>query len=212
MGALGVILSAVDGLVVATDTFPGATGPANDWIRQVERNSACFVYSAEADRMLQAFRNAVVPLPTTHANLVGSLAAYIRANPPAAPHVIGFAIGSIEPNGLGPNSVEEIVWTGQDVAQKVFPGDLMIRQHSIARYLNHRIGSGNLSLTIGREQAVFLIAETRLALPEICPHVAIATVDRNNGFQWQTEEEIARLLGLARQKSRRLALGCVGLF
>lgn len=92
MAALGIILSAVDGLVIATDTFPGASGGANDSIRQLDPNTGCFVYSANADRVLQAYLGGGGPLPARPEDFTQALevalqsfARYLRRRPLPCP-------------------------------------------------------------------------------------------------------------------------------
>ncbi|MFQ5894560.1 MAG: hypothetical protein ACE5JJ_01900, partial [Nitrospinota bacterium] len=153
------------------------------------------------------------PLPTKAGDFAQSLAAYVKANPPGGGPNVGMAVAGIDPAGVDDDAVREIMWTEKEVKVEAFPGNLFIGSYSsIARYLMDRIWNRNLSLELSRELAVFLISETHLALPEVRPHIAMATVDRERGFQWEAEDVIRRFLELARQKSHRLALGCIGLF
>jgi len=208
MGNLGVILSAMDGLVIATDTSPGSSAANNESIRQLGHNFACFVYSPEADQVLQAYMVNTQPLPPTHRDFVRTLSEYMRTTQVTAR--VAFAVAGIEPSG--DNSIQEIVWTGQELTGRSFPGNLIIGVHSIARYISNRIHRGNPSLESSQEQAVFMITETRLALPDIRAHIAMASIDRRNGFQWKAEEKILLMIERARQRSQRLEVGCIGLF
>lgn len=214
MAAVGIILSGSDGMVLAADTFPGNPGESNDSVRKLGHSAACCVYSLKADQLLQAYLGATQSLPASAADFSQSLAGYIQQQAGSLVGVLGmgFSIAGIDPNGLGPNFVEEIGWNGQTLVRRVFPGNLLLHQHSIPRYLLERLSVGNLSLTTARQFAAFLYSETRLALPEVRPHLAMATIDRARGFRWETEDLILTLLEQARQKSHKLSLGCLGLF
>ena len=210
MGAVGVILVATDGLIVGTDTPVSRGGDGNQSIFRLSNQTACFVYSDEASHTLASYIAAVNPLPVTPSEFVQSIGTFLRAHPAENSMGAGLAVAGVEsPERI---VVHEILWKGTEVKERAFPGNLMIGQHSIPRYLADRIYSRNLSLDSALEQVSFIITETRLALPNLQPHVAMATIGQTQGFGWVEEPLIAALLERARKRSQQLTLGCVGLF
>jgi hypothetical protein len=210
MAVVGAILSARDGILVAADAPNEASGANNDTIQQINPRTACYLYGPESRPVLDAYLAAANPVPVGPLDTVQSLSQYLAAHPPT--QRVGFAIAGLQPNEVNAKSVQELVWTGQTVNLVQFPGNLMLGAHSVARYLNDRMYGFNSSLELAKQQAAFLLGETRVTLQTVRPHIVMATIDRANGFLWVSDDAVSQLIDRAYERSCRLQLRCVDLF
>ena len=215
MAVVGVVISSVDGMVVAADTPPGASGAANDTILSLNARTVCYVWNQASAAVLQAFIAATNPMPASPLQVVQAMSGYLTATPPAQPPV-GFDFAGVEPGPAGGNTVIELSHPGAaagGLKQMVFPGDLYLGSHSIGRYLNARMfGAMKIPMELAQRHAAFVIGETRLALPTVRPHVAMARIDRVAGLSWATDADIAELTNEAFERSRKLWLKGIDLF
>jgi hypothetical protein len=102
--------------------------------------------------------------------------------------------------------------TRSEIQPPVAAKHLFYGHSELPEYLLRQISPNNLGPREMRVLAYLALSETQKIDDSLFPEILMATVSRENGFEWINEEELHRLSGLAQTVDRTLMGKLSGLF
>ena len=102
--------------------------------------------------------------------------------------------------------------TRSEIQPPVAAEHLFYGHSELPEYLLRQIAPSNLNPGAMRVLAYLALSETQKIDDSLFPEILMATVSRENGFEWIKEEELYRLSGLAQTVDRTLMVKLSGFF
>jgi hypothetical protein len=209
-----------EGLLLATDTRPRRIGPDNNGtIIQLEDHllAAVHVDNEPYEFGLPLMAHLVERKPA----FMGSVSQYAAA---LAPILTQFVTGkSVPPFGLilaGPEPTKnetKLQFMGIHSSRQFLPIPFLLNVfggvNSIARYIDAKLFSADMSMRLTKELAVFYITQTKSAiLGQLEDSCCLVTLEPEKGVSWVGNDELRSILERNEQRSLKLRISCVDLF
>ncbi len=219
MGRLVFALRSEEGILFGTDSALSKVGPDNDCIFQLDDYLIGAVhtdnepYEFGADLMAHLLRHKPAfngDLDEYVARAKESLVQFCKgkAIPP-----VGFIFAGVDTRTADKNIRVIGVHVARGFNPLPFTGNVFGGMNSIARYLDRKLYSPDMGMTMIKHLALFYISQTKVALPgALDDYYSLAMLLPEKGTVLVPGGEIAEIVEVTRKRSHNLKTACSTLF